>query len=216
VVFLVFPRRRVHCRRSDRSAPHRNRRPGRKLDRRETLVIPVSCAAFALGGAFENMQEEIIAFVPLLLLPTRRLGFDALTAVAMPGAAAVAASFSPINLFQAQIAQKLHSCPLGQMGVPHHPDAVGARLLTGRDPACAGPKASRGRRAGSRNITGWRTPLILLSVLGRSQFSLRNPETGMGVRSAVRSLSSWESLRDSWAGLVFEGPSTHSSKASDP
>ena len=85
----------------------------RRLHRRETLVIPIVSLAFALGGALENMSEEIIALVPVLLLVTRRLGFDALTAVAISlGAAAVGASFSPINPFQVQIAQKLAGLPL--------------------------------------------------------------------------------------------------------
>ncbi|MGE5093374.1 MAG: YfcC family protein [Bacillota bacterium] len=82
------------------------------LARRETLVIPVACVAFAVGGIVENMQEEIIAFVPILLLLTRRLGFDAVTAVAMSlGAAAVGAAFSPVNPFQTGIAQKLAQLP---------------------------------------------------------------------------------------------------------
>ncbi len=60
----------------------------------------------------ENMQEEIIAFVPILLLLTRRLGFDPVTAVAMSlGGAAVGAAFSPINPFQVGIAQKLAQLP---------------------------------------------------------------------------------------------------------
>jgi len=85
----------------------------RRLQRREALVIPIVSLTFALGGALENMSEEIIALVPVLLLVTRRLGFDALTAVAISvGAAAVGASFSPINPFQAQIAQKLAGLPL--------------------------------------------------------------------------------------------------------
>ena len=80
----------------------------RRLRHREALVIPIVSLTFALGGALENMSEEIIALVPVLLLVTRRLGFDALTAVAISvGAAAVGASFSPINPFQVQIAQKL-------------------------------------------------------------------------------------------------------------
>jgi uncharacterized ion transporter superfamily protein YfcC len=84
-----------------------------KLRRRETLVIPIVSLTFALGGALENMSEEIIALVPVLLILTRRLGFDALTAVAISvGAAAVGASFSPINPFQVQIAQKLAGLPL--------------------------------------------------------------------------------------------------------
>ena len=68
---------------------------------------------FATGGAIENMSEEIIALVPVLLLVTRRLGFDAVTAVAMSiGAAGVGAAFSPINPFQVQIGQKLAGIPL--------------------------------------------------------------------------------------------------------
>lgn len=85
----------------------------RRLANREVLVIPIVSLTFALGGALENMSEEIIALVPVLLLVTRRLGFDALTAVAISiGAAAVGAAFSPINPFQVQIAQKLARLPL--------------------------------------------------------------------------------------------------------
>src|SRR4029450_11620385 len=85
----------------------------RRLQNRETLVIPIVSLTFATFGALENMAEEIIALVPVLLLVTRRLGFDALTAVAISiGAAAVGAAFSPINPFQVQIAQKLAGIPL--------------------------------------------------------------------------------------------------------
>ncbi|HYT73578.1 MAG TPA: hypothetical protein VEL79_02415 [Vicinamibacterales bacterium] len=79
-----------------------------RLGARGTLVIPIVSLAFAAAGALENMAEEIIALVPVLLLVTRRLGFDAITGVAISiGAAAIGAAFSPINPFQAQIAQKL-------------------------------------------------------------------------------------------------------------
>ena len=89
----------------------------RGLQDRGVLVIPACCLAFGLGGILENMQEEIIAFVPLLLLLNRRLGFDSLTAVAMSiGAAAVGAAFSPINPFQVGIAQKLAELPPGSGG----------------------------------------------------------------------------------------------------
>ena len=85
----------------------------RRLQNRETLVIPIVSLTFAAGGALENMSEEIIALVPVLLLVTRRLGFDAMTAVAISiGAAGVGAAFSPINPFQVQIAQKLAGIPL--------------------------------------------------------------------------------------------------------
>ncbi|MBI4541823.1 MAG: YfcC family protein, partial [Gemmatimonadetes bacterium] len=85
----------------------------RRLQRREVLVIPAVCVAFALGGALENMSEEIIALVPVLLLLTRGLGFDALTAVSISlGAAAVGAAFSPVNPFQVALAQKLAALPV--------------------------------------------------------------------------------------------------------
>jgi uncharacterized ion transporter superfamily protein YfcC len=84
-----------------------------RLEQHAALVIPITCIAFATAGALENMQEEIIALVPVLLLLTRRLGYDALTAAAMSvGAAAVGSAFSPINPFQVGIAQKLAQLPL--------------------------------------------------------------------------------------------------------
>jgi uncharacterized ion transporter superfamily protein YfcC len=77
------------------------------------LVIPVTGFAFGMGGVLIQMQEELIAFVPVLLLLTRRLGFNPLTAVAMSlGASAVGASFSFINPFQVGIAQKVAQLPL--------------------------------------------------------------------------------------------------------
>lgn len=75
---------------------------------RGLLVIPVAGLAFGTGGVLLQMQEELIAFVPVLLLLTSRLGFSPLTAVAMSlGASAVGASFSFINPFQVGIAQKV-------------------------------------------------------------------------------------------------------------
>jgi len=68
---------------------------------------------FATGGAVEGMWEEIIALVPVLLLLARRVGFDALTAVAMSlGAAGVGSTFGPVNPFSVGIAQKLAELPL--------------------------------------------------------------------------------------------------------
>ncbi|MDB4948363.1 MAG: hypothetical protein JWM27_1012 [Gemmatimonadetes bacterium] len=84
-----------------------------KLKNRGLVVIPIACLAFVIGGALENMQEEIIALVPILLILTRSLGFDPLTAVAMSlGSAAVGAAFSPVNPFQVGIAQKVAELPL--------------------------------------------------------------------------------------------------------
>jgi uncharacterized ion transporter superfamily protein YfcC len=81
---------------------------------RGLLVIPVASLAFSLGGIMMQMQEELIAFVPMLLLLTRPLGFSPLVAVAMSlGVAAVGAAFSPVNPFQVIIAQKLAQLPPG-------------------------------------------------------------------------------------------------------
>ncbi len=85
-----------------------------QLAGRAALVIPVVAVCFAVGGAVENMSEEIIALVPVLLLLVGQLGFDPLVAVAMSlGAAAIGSSFSPLNPFQVGIAQKLAQLPLG-------------------------------------------------------------------------------------------------------
>ena len=85
----------------------------RRLAGRGLWVIPIVGFVFAWGGILIQMQEELIAFVPVLLLLMRRLGFSALIAVAVSlGAAAVGASFSPINPFQVGIAQKVADLPL--------------------------------------------------------------------------------------------------------
>ena len=84
-----------------------------RLGDRGIWAIPVVCLAFATGGAFEHMQEEIIALIPPLLVLTGRLGFTATTAVSMSiGSAAIAAAFSPLDPFQVLIAQKVAHVPL--------------------------------------------------------------------------------------------------------
>lgn len=83
-----------------------------RLEGRESLVIPITCLAFGAGGALIQMQEELIAFVPMLLLLTGRLGFTPVVACAVSiGAAGVGAAFSPVNPFQVVIAQKVAELP---------------------------------------------------------------------------------------------------------
>jgi uncharacterized ion transporter superfamily protein YfcC len=63
---------------------------------------------FATFGALENMQEEIIALIPVLLVLSRGLGFGGVTAVAMSvGAAGVGSAFGPTNPFQTGIALRI-------------------------------------------------------------------------------------------------------------
>lgn len=79
--------------------------------RPRTIVIGVSLA-FATFGALENMQEEIVALVPALVLLSRGLGFGNVTALAMSvGAAAVGAAFGPTNPFQTGIALRFAELP---------------------------------------------------------------------------------------------------------
>jgi uncharacterized ion transporter superfamily protein YfcC len=79
-----------------------------RLSDRGVWAIPIVGFAFVWGGILIQMQEELIAFVPVLLLLVQRLGFNPLTAVAISlGASAVGASFSFINPFQVGIAQQV-------------------------------------------------------------------------------------------------------------
>lgn len=83
------------------------------LGRHASIAIPICCVAFAAAGALFNMQEEIVALVPVLLLLSIRLGADGVTAAAMSiGAAAVGSAFSPVNPFQVVIAQQIADVPL--------------------------------------------------------------------------------------------------------
>ena len=83
------------------------------LKGKESLIIIITCLIFAAGGALNNLQEEIIALVPVLLILTNSLGFKPIVAAAISfGTSMVAASFSPVNPFQVGIAQKLAQVPL--------------------------------------------------------------------------------------------------------
>jgi uncharacterized ion transporter superfamily protein YfcC len=76
------------------------------------LAIPLVSIFFAVMGALENMQEEIIPLVPVLLLLGTGLGIDPVAVVAMSGGAAmIGSAFGPTNPFQAGIALKLAQLP---------------------------------------------------------------------------------------------------------
>ena len=84
----------------------------RMLRGRDLLVIPIVSLFFGAGGVTQNMQEEIVALTPVLLILTTRVGFTPLIAVAMSaGAAVVGSAFSPINPFQVLIAQSVADLP---------------------------------------------------------------------------------------------------------
>jgi len=85
----------------------------RRFRRRGLWALPVVALVFGTFGALENMQEELIALIPVLLVLGRGLGVDPITMVAASyGSAAVGAAFGPSNPFQAGIALKLAQLPL--------------------------------------------------------------------------------------------------------
>jgi len=76
-------------------------------------ILPVVSLAFAAGGVIENLQEEVIALMPVALILTRRLGLPPLTAALITiGPAMVGSAFSPMNPFQVGIAQGIAELPL--------------------------------------------------------------------------------------------------------
>jgi uncharacterized ion transporter superfamily protein YfcC len=86
----------------------------RALGGRDLLIIPIVSLLFAVGGITQNMQEEIVALIPVLLILTARVGFTPMVAVAMSaGTAFVGSAFSPINPFQVLIAQGVAELPPG-------------------------------------------------------------------------------------------------------
>ena len=84
-----------------------------RFGRSPLLVLAIASSLFLIGGASNNMYEEILAFIPVLCLLMRRLGLDAVTAVALSvGTATVAACFSPFNTFLLGISQPIAELPL--------------------------------------------------------------------------------------------------------
>jgi uncharacterized ion transporter superfamily protein YfcC len=80
--------------------------------RHPATVVALVSVLFATLGALVNSYEEIIAVIPVLLLLSRRIGFGAVTALAMSvGAATVGAAFGPTNPFAAGIALRYAELP---------------------------------------------------------------------------------------------------------
>ena len=141
----------------------------RMLSGRGMLVIPIAGLAFATGGMLIQMEEELIAFVPVLLLLTRRLGFRPMVAVAMSlGASLVAASFSPFNPFQVGIAQKVADLELAsRLAVPDGLPGPRRRDLAGGHDAVrqAYPDRAGGVEEDAGPGAGWRHAAVLGVVL---------------------------------------------------
>jgi uncharacterized ion transporter superfamily protein YfcC len=149
---------------------------------RPLVVIPIVSLAFAAGGALENMQEEIIAFVPVLVVLAGRLGLEPLTAAAMSvGAAAVGSAFSPVNPFQVGIAQKLAELPLFS-GWAYRTALLAAALAlwiaftvrharrTRRPPAAEEPDGAPPEQGRAGIVLGLVVAAFALLVLGIARF----------------------------------------------
>jgi len=79
-----------------------------RLGHRPVLVLGITSILFLVGGASDNMYEEILAFLPLLCVLTRRMGLDSVMALGVSvGTASVAAVFSPFNTFTLGISQPM-------------------------------------------------------------------------------------------------------------
>jgi len=79
---------------------------------RPRLILILVSLVFATLGALENMHEEIIALIPVLLALCTRLGFGAVTTLAVSvGAAVVGSAFGPANPFQTGIALRFAELP---------------------------------------------------------------------------------------------------------
>ncbi len=80
---------------------------------RPVLVLALASILFLIGGASNNMYEEILAFLPLLCALARRLGLNHEMALGVSvGTATVAAAFSPFNTFTLGISQPMAQLPL--------------------------------------------------------------------------------------------------------
>jgi len=80
--------------------------------RRPRLIVILVSLVFAMLGALENMHEEIIALIPVLLALCTRLGFGAVTTLAVSvGAAVVGSAFGPTNPYQTGIALRFAELP---------------------------------------------------------------------------------------------------------
>ena len=83
-----------------------------KANGKEEVALIITGLFFALGGALEGLQEEIIPLIPILLVLTKKLGYKPMVMVGISyGAAVIGSTFSPLNPFGTVIAQKIAAVP---------------------------------------------------------------------------------------------------------
>ena len=85
----------------------------RKMEGREILLVPVCMLMFTLGATFAGMNEEYLAFLPLLLSVCFAMGFDSITALGMVlGSSAAGYGAGCTNAFTVGVAQGISGLPL--------------------------------------------------------------------------------------------------------
>lgn len=85
----------------------------KKLDGKETIIIPVIMTIFAVGGSILGVAEEALAFMPMIVMLCIALGFDSITgaAVVLLGSA-VGYAGATLNPFTVGLAQGIAGLPL--------------------------------------------------------------------------------------------------------
>lgn len=84
-----------------------------KLQGKEELGLIIVGLLFAAGGVLYGLQEEVIAMIPILLIFSKRLGYNPLVTISVShGAAVIGSAFSPMNPFGVSIALSAAELPL--------------------------------------------------------------------------------------------------------
>jgi uncharacterized ion transporter superfamily protein YfcC len=83
------------------------------LQGKEEFGLIIVGLLFATGGALNGLQEEVIAMIPILLLFSRRLGYNPFVTISVShGSAVIGSAFSPMNPFGVAIAQANAELPI--------------------------------------------------------------------------------------------------------
>ena len=84
-----------------------------KLQGKEEFGLVILGFLFGIGGVLYGLQEEVIAMIPILLLFSRRLGYDPLVTISVShGSAVIGSAFSPMNPFGVSVALNAAELPL--------------------------------------------------------------------------------------------------------
>jgi uncharacterized ion transporter superfamily protein YfcC len=83
------------------------------FDNAKPMLLTLVGLFFAVVGALNGLQEEIIAMVPVLIILTKRIGYTKTAGVAISlGCALIGGAFGPSNPFSVILAQQLAEIPV--------------------------------------------------------------------------------------------------------